>query len=78
MKGEIEILVITIVKYHIDFSTLYFTWESMCINKESKRGKGNSQTDRAVITNTCATMEWRDRRKGSKTAAGQIQSNLRD
>lgn len=44
MKGEIEILVITIVKYHIDFSTLYFTWESMCINKESKRGKGNSQT----------------------------------
>lgn len=39
MKGEIEILVITIVKYHRDFSTLYCMWDSTCINKECRRRK---------------------------------------
>lgn len=39
MKGEIEVLATTVIKYHRDSPPLYGIRESTCMSKESRRKK---------------------------------------
>lgn len=74
MNGEVEMLVITVVKYPRDFSTLYCMWESTCIYAESRRKKEKEIVKQMDLSSPKhARMGWRHRRKGRKTIAGQTE-----